>query len=537
MTDFYHDQARNLLIYKQHSPFITSQLQQAIPELQQINGTYLAVPRTLRNAQVLRLFEYPVPSVMDDYDWPRHPSIPHPYESQKLAANFMVLHPRCFNLSSMGTGKTLSTLWAADFLMRKYKPGTCRALVVCPLSIIQRVWCDALFRNFLNRRTFEVLHGTPKQRLEALARPADFYLINYDGVGVGAHTRKRFELDGFSQALAERSDIQIAICDEASAYKDATTKRHRIARLVIGPRRYVWLLTGTPTPNYPTDAYGLAKMVNNAEGKSFKTFKMETMYQVTNFKWLPQKDGYIKARKLLSPAIRIAIEEVWDAPPCTTQQREIPLTEQQKKLLADLRRDLQVSLKSGQLINAANEAAARQKYLQIAQGVIYDSSHNEHVIDCEPRLTEVEDIFESTDRKIVCFTSLTSVLNMVHRRLSKRWQCLVLNGPVSPKERAENIKRFAEDPNVKGIIADPGTTAHGINEFALVADTVLWFGPTEKNELYLQGVKRVDRPGRKWPMTIIQLTATPLEREIYRRLESNTTMQGALLDLVRRGEL
>ena len=66
-------------------------------------------------------------------------------------------------------------------------------------------------------------------------------------------------------------------------------------------------MTGTPTPNAPTDAFGLAKMVNNAFGKSFKSFQAETMYKPyeLGFKWLPHRDGYEKAAALLSPSIRI----------------------------------------------------------------------------------------------------------------------------------------------------------------------------------------------------------------------------------------
>jgi SNF2 family DNA or RNA helicase len=536
MTDFYHDQARNLLIYKQHSPFITSQLQQAIPELQQINGTYLAVPRTLHNAQVLRLFEYPVPSVMDDYDWPRHPSIPHPYESQKLAANFMVLHPRCFNLSDMGTGKTLSTLWAADWLMRKHKPGTFRGLIVCPLSIMQRVWGDAIFKNFLNKRTFEILHGSPERRLQSLQKDVDFFIINFDGVGVGAHTRRKFELAGFCAALRDRRDIRMCIVDEASAYKDATTKRHRIAREVIGKRDYLFLLTGTPTPNAPTDAYGLAKLVNNAAGKSFKTFQMETMYQLypNGFKWLPQRDGYEKARRLMQPAIRFDITQVWDGPEMTTQQREVELTAEQKQHMAALKKDLQVTLSSGLPISAANEAAARQKFMQISLGAIYDSKHQTHFIDAKPRLDELKAVLAEAPGKVLVFAGLTSVVNLLHREL-KDWSREIVNGDTSTADRSRIFQAFQQSAEPRLLIADPGTMAHGLDLW--MAQTVVWYGATDKTELYLQANKRAHRPGQKFPVTVVQLISNALEREIFRRLETNTTMQGALLDAVRRGEL
>lgn len=530
---FYHDTQRNLLIYERPSPLFLAH----VPHVA-INGSYVAVKHTLQNAQTLRLLNYPVAPIITDtnYDWPHAPGIV-PLPHQKLMANFMALHPRSFNLSDMGTMKTLSTLWAADWLMSQSKE-PCRALIVAPLSILQRVWGDAIFKNFLGRRTFTILYGDAAKRESLLAgSTADFLIINFDGVGIGAHTRKKFELDGLSKLLAERDDIKIAIVDEASGYRDASTKRHRIARIVIGRRPTLWLLTGTPTPNAPTDAFGLAKMVNNAFGKSERTFQQETMIKVSNFVWRPKKDGYQQARALLTPSIRFDIRDVWQAPKSTTQQRDVSLTAEQTKHMADLKRNLQVVVKSGQPISALNEAAARTKFMQIAQGAIYDGDHKEHAIDCEPRLKETEAVIDSTERKVVIFVGLTSVLNLLYKRLSKRWKCVQLNGDVSAKQRGINIKAFADDDSIRVMLADPQTTSHGINEFAFVSDTVIWYGPTDKNELYLQGNARVNRPGQQYPTTIVQLVSNKLEREIYSRLETNTSMQGVLLDMVRKGEI
>ena len=357
--DFFHEKNHDLLVYRPPSTYHIDGILQHVTGAKQINGSYVAVPRTLRNSQVLRWLNYPVPQIVTDenYDWPIEPGR-KPWESQRVTTNFMVLHPRSFVLSDMGVGKTIATLWAADWLMRQHAPGTFRALVVAPLSILERVWANAIFTNFLSSRRFEILHGDADKRSAALAREADFYIVNFDGVGVGAHTNKKLELDGFSALLANRNDIRLAIVDEASSYKDAQTKRHRIARLVFGKKDYLWLLTGTPTPNAPTDAYGLAKMINNAQGKSFRAFQEETMHKISQFRWVPRKDGYDKARALLTPSIRYDIKDVWDGPEMTTQQREVALTPDQKKYLGDLKRDLQVVVKSGHQITAINEAAS-----------------------------------------------------------------------------------------------------------------------------------------------------------------------------------
>lgn len=542
MTNFCFDPHRNLLIYPR-----SDVIERYLPESKSINGHFVAVPRTLQNCQMLRWLNYPVPPIITDanYDWPATPGV-RPWESQKLAANFMALHPRCFNLSDMGVGKTYSTLWAADWLMRQHPRGKFRALVVCPLSIMQRVWSDAIFKLFLGHRKVEILYGSQERRMEALGRPADYYIVNFDGVGVGAHTRKRFELDGFAKALAERTDIRMAIVDEASAYKDAQTKRHRLARLIIGQRDYLWMLTGTPTPNKPTDAYGLAKLLNNAFGKSFTTFQMETMVKVSNFIWKPQKDGYAKARQLLTPAIRFDIKAVWDGPEMTVQQREVPLTSDQKKLMADLKRDLQVVVKSGQPITATNEAAARQKFIQISLGAIYDVNHKWHAIDASPRIEELRAVIEEAPAKILVLVPLTSVVNLLYKELGPKrdkdgrqihagWSREIVNGDTSPKDRARIFQAFQEESNPRILIADPGTLAHGLDLWA--ARTVVWFGAIDKTEVYLQANRRIHRPGQKFPTTIVQIVSNQLEREIFRRLETNESLQGLLLDMVRRGEL
>lgn len=530
---FFHDKQRNLVIYEGVSDVIA----QAIPESKILQNRWTALPFNLRNAQVLAHFNAPVPPIItdDNYDFPIEPG-KTPLAHQKTYANFSVLNPKMFNLGDPGTMKTLSTLWALDWLMSQYPKGTFRALVIAPLSILETVWATGVFRNFLGRRSVEILHGSEQKRLSLLDKKADISVINFDGVGVGAHTRKKFELDGFAQTLADRKDIQLIVIDEASAYSDATTKRHRIARAVFGDRPYIWQLTGTPTSNAPTDAYGMAKLVNNAFGKSFRSFQMETMTKVTQFKWVPQKDGYEKARRVLTPSIRFAIEEIWDGPEMTTQQRQVELTADQKKLLVDLKKNLQVAMKGGTVINAINEGAARTKFLQIVLGAVYDEHHRVHTVDNKPRMDEVERIIESTDRKVLIFVPLTSVVHLLDKKLSKRWKCGFINGEVAPSKRPDIIRAFETDPDFKVMIVDPQATAHGINEF-VVADTVIWMGPTEKTELYIQGNKRAHRPGQKWPVTIYQIVATAFEKEIFRRLETNQSMQGVLLNMVRNGEI
>lgn len=539
MIGFFHDPASNALVYPGALP---PHIAPFLPDAKQAQH-FFAVPRTLRNSIVLAQYNYPVLPVMDDYDFPIEPG-KKPLPHQKIYANFSVLHPKMFNLGDPGTMKTLSTLWAMDFLMQQFEPGTCRALIIAPLSILETVWAAGIARNLPGRRTFKVLIGDAEKRMKLLAEPADCYIINHDGVKIGAHLKgkRRMEIDGFSAALAERKDIRIVIADEASAYKDSTTFRHAITRKVLGDRPYQWFLTGTPTPNSPADAFGLAKFVNNAFGKSLTAFKLETMIKVNDFKWVPQKDGYDKARRILTPSVRFALDDVWDGPPMTFQRRKIELTAEQKKAMADLKRDLQVLTRNGAAIAANNEAAARQKFIQISLGMIYDQNHKAHVIDAAPRYAELYDIISSTQRKVVVFVVITAAIHMMMDYVRKQWKteklpfkCACINGEVPAKQRPPIIQAFANDPDLKVIFADPVAAGHGINEF-VEADTVIWASASDKAESWIQGNGRVRRPGQRFPTTCYQLVSNKLEEEIFDRLETNTGMQGVMLAAIREGK-
>ncbi|HEX8838189.1 MAG TPA: DEAD/DEAH box helicase [Candidatus Acidoferrum sp.] len=522
------DAARNLLIYEtaQQGAILGH-----IPQARAVGNHHVAVPRNLWNIQVLRQLGLPVVGLIDaNYPWPRAPGIT-PLEHQRVMANFLVSHPHCFNLSDMGTMKTLSTLWACDWLMRQHKEGECRALIVAPLSILDRVWGRTIFENFLGKRSFRIIHGSPAKRERELAAPADFYVINFDGLGVGSSTAKgRLQLGGLSAALQSRSDIRIVVIDEASAYRDSRTRRHKLAKLLFKQREYLWLLTGTPTPNGPFDAFGLAKLVNDANGESFHSFYHRTMTRLSMWKWVPRQNAHLEVRKLLQPAIRYDIKDVWDGPPLTTQQRHVDLTKEQVAHMRKLKSQMQTELSSGVKITPVNEAAMRMKFIQISLGAVYDSTHASHGIDASPRVKALHEVIEQTDGKVLILAPLTNVVKMLYRELEE-YPREVVNGETSPKERTRIFNAFQSDESPRLLIADPGVLAHGLDLWR--AKIVCWYGPTDKVEQYLQANKRAHRPGQRYPVTVVQLTSTATEREIFRRIANQENLQGVLLNMVK----
>lgn len=523
MTSFVYSPAHKAMVYSGDTKGVSG----LVPDAKQLPDGRVVVPGSLKNMQRLATFNFPVPEPTEvtDYNWPGKFS---PFHAQKLTANFLVLNKRATVLSDMGTGKTNGALWAADYLMSQHPPGTFRAIIVAPLSTLRRVWADAIFHGFLGKRTFVVLHGDAKKREELLNIPADFYIINHDGLGVGTTIKgSTVSLRGFAEELSKRTDIRLAIVDEVSAYRDAGTRRHRVARTMIGQREYLWGMTGTPTPNGPTDAYGIAKLINNAYGESMSSFRSRVMFQISQFKWVPRQGAHEEVRKILSPSIRFAIEDCVDLPECTVQMREVELSAEQSKAYTEMKKQLRLMAPKGQ-IDAANEAVLRLKLIQIACGAIYDNDRNVVHIDASPRLSELESILEEAPHKVIVFAPLTSVVEALNTKLTK-WSTAVINGSVPDKHRSEIFRKFQDEEHPRILIADPGTMSHGLTLTS--ATTIVWYGPSDRTETYLQANKRIHRPGQKHKSTIVQIASTPIEREIYRRLEANESLQGAILKL------
>lgn len=509
------DKQRQLLIYDTPS---ADKVARTVPGAVRLHNGFVCVPNTLYSIQLCRWLGLDVPAPMDDaYDWPGRYE---PFAAQQVTANFLAVNPRAFVLSDMGTGKTLAALWAADYILRQFFG--VRVLIVCPLSTMQRVWADAIFTHFLGRRTATVLHGSAQKRKDLLDRPSDFYIINFDGLAV------------IAKQLEGRTDIRMAIVDECSAYRDRTTARHKLARTILAKKDYLWMMTGTPTPNGPEDAYGMAKLVNNANDESFYSYQDRVTTKISLYKRVPKSGSHAAAMALLQPSVRFSIEQCVDLPPVTVQSRDVELSSEQQVAFKELKNELVLQAKAGP-ITAANEAVLRSKLIQISCGAIYhhaarDGSRAVHKLDCAPRIAALREVIEQANEKIIIFAPLTSIIDLIYKELKDTYSCSVINGPVSPNERNEIIRAFEEDKNPRVLIADPGCMSHGLT---LVAATVtVWYGPTDSTEKFLQANKRFHRPGQTKPCTVVLLSATAIEREIYRRLQSNETLMGLLLKLV-----
>lgn len=449
----------------------------------------------------------------DDYPWPIKEGRT-PFIHQKKTAAFLISNRRAYCFNDMGTGKTLSAYWAADFLMRNEVIR--RVLIVAPLSTMRSAWVRDLILNIPNR-TYAVAHGTKDRRIAAINSSANFVVINHDGLKI-------------MQDYIIRAKFDLVIIDELTAFKNFAADRTKAAQRVANAIGAVWGLTGRPTPNSPIEAYGQAMVVNPRNPylpKYFTQFRDLVMHKINMYLYLPKDDANDNVFRILQPAIRFTRAQCIDLPPCTIDTRHIEMTNEQKVAYEKMRLQLLIEYEEG-FITASNVAIKLLKLTQIAAGAVKDDEGRTVFYDASPRLNELMDIFDETpQRKLVVFAAFRADVERIEEFFTKKGLRVgKIYGSVPEKQRFHLIEDFQEgDLNV--IVIQPQSAAHGITLVA--ANNVVWYSLIPSNEYYTQANDRIIRIGQIREQYIIRLTGSPAEMRLLKMLEGKAFQSDDLM--------
>lgn len=524
-----HERSRHIVLNLNDPARVSALIPHARP-LTLRGRDLLAVPHRLDEVRVLRNLgiEAPAP-VATYYDYPGRYQ---PFHHQRATVEFLTTNPRAFCLSGLGSGKTLCGLWSFDFLRREGLVN--KAVIVSPLSTLERAWGDEIVRNFYEMN-YAVLHGALDKRLRLIdSDEFDLYVINHDGL-----TNERV-LD----ALCTKEGIDLVIIDELASYRNRSTDKWKALNLLVNgkltrgvqdpryPRReWVWGFTGTPIPNEPTDAWAQCRLINPSRVPQYMgAFRTQVMNQVSQFRWVPRPNALDVVHEAMQPSIRFSREECIDLPPTTYMTREAALTKEQSKAYEEMMRHMRAETEAGEL-TAANEAVKLGRLLQICAGGSYADGGVQVHLPCGPRVQEVIEVIEEADAKVIIFVPYTAALEHVAAQLSKHYTVATVNGATSKNERDAIFQAFQNTPEPQVLVANPGTVSHGLTLTA--ADTIVWYAPVHSNEIWEQANGRIARPGQTRNTRIVSIEGSPVERRVYERLRNKGRVQGVLLDLVK----
>jgi len=473
----------------------------------------VAVKHTLDSARVLRNLGLNAPSPML-YDGFVFGGRYEPMIHQTKTAEFLTLNRRAFVFNTMGTGKTAAALWTLDYL--KQRGHIKKILIIAPLSVMD-VWVNEAF-SVIPQWSFNQLVGKRERRISLLNAGADVCVINYDGL-----VSIQEEIEDWKPDLV--------IVDEADAYCNPQTKRYEALKNTLKVDTRLWLLTGTPVPNAPTDAYGLIKLVDPSKlPASFKLFQETLMYKRGPYKWYPKPGAEDRVFELMQPAIRFTKKDCLDLPPITYNSRKCAMSQEQQTVFDNVKNAMKHEDRdAGIEIKAVNAAVKLIKLQQIMCGVVKDSNGDPVMLNPKDRLEQVDEIIAGAEAKVIIFVPFVNVMHLVKDHLEKRYGVELVNGDVKKTERDEIFSRFQHDDKLRVLVAHPKVAAHGLTLTA--ANTIIWYAPTFSIGQYLQANARIERKGQKLAMSIYHLWCHPVEAAIYTLLQTRESLQSRVMEL------
>lgn len=445
-----------------------------------------------------------------------------PHDYQKYATEFILSHPVAAIILQMGLGKTVCTLDAIEQLIYDCFEVQ-RVLVIAPLRVAKVTWSDEIKKwdNFSHLR-YSIAVGTEKERIEALKKDADIYIINRENVPwLVEKSKLPFEYD-------------MVVIDELSSFKNWNSKRFK-AFMQVRPRvKRVVGLTGTPSPNGMMDLFAQFKCLDMGA----RLGRFITQYR--NCYFVPDRmNGQIVYSYQLRPG---AEQQIYDKisditismkaldhlemPKLIENRYPVYMDEAEQAQYDQFKTDMLLAYKEEDDITAANAAALSNKLCQMANGAVY-SDNKETVQIHDRKLEALEDILEAANGPILLCYWFKHDLHRIEEKLKE------LKVSYLPISTEESIRKWNVGELDVGLV-HPASAGHGLN-LQKGGNIIVWFGLTWSLELYQQTNARLWRQGQEKSTVVVQhiVTAGTIDEDILRALTNKDASQNALINAVK----
>ena len=445
-----------------------------------------------------------------------------PHDYQKYATEFIESHPIAAVILQMGLGKTVCTLTAIEHLMYDTFEVS-KVLIVAPLRVAKVTWSDEIDKwDHLSHLTYSVAVGSEKERLSALKKKADLYMINRENL----------------QWLIEKSglpfDYDMAVLDELSSFKSWQSKRFRAFMKVRPKVQRVVGLTGTPSSNGLMDLFAEFKCLDMGE----RLGRFITQYR--NAFFIPDRmNGQVvysyKPRPFAEEEIYRRIGDITISmkaldhlkmPELIENRYPVYMDDGEKQQYESMKKNLILPYLENEAITAANAAALSGKLCQMANGAVYsDEGSVAHIHD--RKLDALEDIIEAAQGPILLCYWFKHDLERITKKLDE------LKVEYARISSDGSIRMWNEGKFQVGLI-HPASAGHGLNLQA-GGNHIVWFGLTWSLELLEQSNARLWRQGQRAETVVVQylVTAGTIDERILDAISKKEKDQNALIDAVK----
>lgn len=447
---------------------------------------------------------------------------PHPYQLDGLRK--LLNNPGAGLFLDPGLGKTSITLAYLETLrdMKLMRA----ALVVAPLKPVYDAWPNEIkrWRDF-NHLRLEILHG-PKKR-DALDRPADAYVINYDG------------LPWLEDELAKRKTwpFDVLVLDESTKVKNTNSRRFSIIRRLLPRFGRRVILTGSPAPKSYIDLFGQVFVLDGGArlGRFITHFRRTYFDDVSRpfqswSEWVPKEDTVERITEKISDIVlTLKAEDHLKMPKLIENKINVKLPPGAMKTYKELEKFFIAELEAGH-VTAANAGVKAHKLRQLASGAVYLPTGGTEVVHTA-KLEALEDLLdEQSGQPLLVGVQFVSEVELIRRKFGGNIP--YVGGGMSPSTLTQAIKDWNAG-KLPIMLAHPASAAHGLN-LQHGGHALCWYSLTWNLEEFDQFNRRLYRQGQTKPVVLHYLLSEgTVDHRVLQVLRTKDRSQRNLLDALR----
>ena len=436
----------------------------------------------------------------------------------------------------MGTGKSKVLI---DNIAMLYKSGRINgALIVAPKGVY-KTWFDNEIPNHMPdyiEKKVSLWRTDPNAKdLQPMFKPgAELHILIMNVEAFS--TKKGLQ---FAHRFLSCHDALMGV-DESTTIKNPTAKRTKSILSLRSLTKYRRILTGSPVTKSPLDLFSQCNFLDPWLLDQSSYYSFRTRYAICRKIQVHGRQveivvGYRNLGELsdkIKPfSYRVLKDDCLDLPKKTYMKRNIELTDEQKKVYKQMKKEA-LAVLNGKMVTSATVITQLMRLHQITcghftsdDGTIQEIKNN--------RIPQLMDILEEVEGKAVIWAHYRHDIEKLVEAISKKYganSVVTYYGDTTTDERAIAIKKIQDKESpVRFIVGTPQTGGYGITLTG--ASTMIYYSNGYDLEKRQQSEARIDRIGQEKPMTYIDIMAentvdTKIVKSLRQKVNIATEIMG-----------
>ena len=327
--------------------------------------------------------------------------------------------------------------------------------------------------------------------------------------------------------------------DESTTIKTPTAKRTKNILKIGNLAKYRRILTGSPVTKSPLDLYSQCEFLDpyHLGHQSYYSFRARyanmidrnfggrRVQIVGSYRRLPELTA-----KLEKFSYRVLKEDCLDLPPKVFTKRIVELTDEQKKVYAQMKR-MAIAELDGKVMSTVNVMTQLMRLHQVTCGHFKADDQTVKPVK-NNRITALLELLEETDGKVIIWANYREDIKNIVESLKKAYgddSTVEYHGGVDSTLRQDNIAQFQQKNGpTRYFVGNAQTGGYGITLTA--ANTVVYYSNSYDLEKRLQSEDRAHRIGQTGSVTYVDFIAeNTIDERIVKALRRKINLANEIM--------